>query len=321
MRVALIGAGKNGHNHMLRLAEMDDVEVVGVADPVADNAGAVVAEVGGQTFSDHCSMLDKTRPDAVWVSSPCWLHPEHTIAAAQAGAHVMCEKPMGLKLEDCDRMIAAARESNVKLMVGQSTRYHAPLVEMKRILESGSCGRLVNAWSTRTGFYSRPDSPWRLDGDKSGGTVFELHIHEIDFVCTLGGHPTSVYARTSYCRDDAPSFLDSFSALLSFEGGAYATIEASWNCPLGRSGRGFVGSKGSAEAQGRDSVRVMTVDAEKPSVVEAAALPTLDEDFVRAIREDAPAPVPGEDGRANVEIGLAIVESGRTGQVVPLPLG
>ena len=231
----------------------------------------------------------------------------------------MCEKPMALSLEDCDRMLAASREANVKLTIGQSTRYNAPLVEMKRILDSGRCGELVNARSTRMGFYNLPHSPWRLDGSKSGGTVFELHIHEIDFVCTLGGRPLSVYARTAYSRDDAPSFLDSFSALLTFQSGAYATIEASWNCTLGGTSRGFVASKGSAEAQGQDTVRLMTADMDKADLVEARALPTLDADFVRAVREDAPAPVPGEDGRANVEIGLAIVESGRTGEVVQLP--
>lgn len=319
MRVALIGSGNNGRNHMLRVSEMEDVQVVGIADPVLASAEAAVADVGGAAYADHRAMLDKTKPDAVWVSSPCYLHAEQTIDAAQAGAHVMCEKPMALNLEDCDRILTATRDAGVKLMIGHSTRYNAPLVEMKRILESGQCGRLINAYSTRMSAFNRPDDPWRLDGNKSGGTIFELHIHEIDFVCSLGGRPKEVYARTAYSREDAPSFMDNFSALFTFEDGAYATIEASWSCTVGGTTRGFVASKGSAQAQGADSVRLMTTDMDQAETIKAQATPVLDADFVEAIRNDTPVSIPGEDGRANVEIGLAIVESGRTGEVVRLP--
>ena len=318
MKVALIGAGNNGRNHMLRVSEMEDVQVVGIADPVLASAEAAVAEVGGTAYADHREMLDQAKPDAVWVSSPCYLHAEHSVDAAEVGAHVMCEKPMALSLEDCDRVLTATRESNVKIMVGHSTRYNAPLVEMKRILESGRCGRLINAYSTRMSAFNRPDDPWRLDGDKSGGTIFELHIHEIDFVCSLGGRPKEVYARTAYSRDDAPSFMDNFSALFTFEDGAYATIEASWSCTVGGTTRGFVASKGSAQAQGADAVRLMTTDMDQADVVKAPATPLLDADFVQAIRDSTPVSIPGEDGRANVEIGLAIVDSGRTGQIVQL---
>jgi len=306
---------------MLRVSEMEDVQVVGIADPVLASAEAAVAEVGGSAYADHREMLEKTKPDAVWVSSPCYLHAEHTISAAQAGAHVMCEKPMALSLEDCDRMLAATRAAGVKLMIGHSTRYNAPLVEVKRILESGQCGRLINAYSTRMSAFNRPDDPWRLDGNKSGGTIFELHIHEIDFVCSLGGRPKAVYARTAYSRDDAPSFMDNFSALFTFDDGAYATIEASWSCTVGGTTRGFVASKGSAQAQGADGVRLKTTDMDEAETVTAHATPALDAACGEGIRNNTPTTIPGEAGRANVELGLAIIESGRTGEVVRLPSG
>jgi len=328
MKVAVIGAGNNGRGHARCLADIDDVQVVGIADPAAEKADAVAAEVEAKAYGDHRAMLDEAKPDAVWISSPCWLHADHTVDCVQAGAHVMCEKPMALNLEDCDRMIDAARENGAKLMIGQSTRYSTPLVELKRIFESGGCGDLVCAWSLRMSYHNvRPDALWRLDGEKSGGVVFEWEVHEIDFVCSIGGPVSQVFAQTAYSRKDAPTFLDHFSAVLTFERGGYGNLEASQSCTLGMSGRGFVGTEGAAQAEGRDMIELKTVDMEKAEVISvdlgdgaARGLGKLgqDADFVRAIREDDESPIPGEDGRANIEIGLAIIESGRTGEVIPL---
>jgi UDP-N-acetylglucosamine 3-dehydrogenase len=330
MKVAVIGAGGNGRGHARCLAAIEGVEVVGMADPAVERAEEAVAEVGGRAYADHRAMLAEARPDAVWISSPCWLHAAHTLECAEAGAHIMCEKPMALSLEDCDRMIEAARTAGVKLMIGQSTRYTVPLVELKRIYESGRCGDLVCAYSLRMSYHQcRPDALWRLDGAKSGGIVFEWEVHEIDFVCTLGGPVSQVYAQTAYSRADAANFLDHFSAILTFASGGYGNLEASQSCTLGLSGRGFVGTQGAARAEGRDTIVLRTVDMEKPEtltvdpgdhIARGLGKLTQDADFVRAIREDDASPIPGEDGRANIEIGLAIVESGRTGQVVELPL-
>lgn len=330
MRVAVIGAGNNGLGHARCLAAIEDVAVVAVADPALDKAESVVAEVGGEAYADHRVMLEQAKPDAVWISSPCWLHAAHTVDCCQAAAHVMCEKPMALSLPDCDRMIAAARDCGVKLMIGQSTRYGPALLELKRLFESGRCGDLVCAWSTRMSYHqARPETIWRLDGDKSGGIVFEWEVHEIDFVCSIGGKVRQVYAQTAYSRPDVPNFLDSFSAVLTFQNGGYGNLEASQSCTLGMSGRGFIGALGAAQAEGADAVRLKTVDMDAAETVKVPAGDHIarglgklveDADFIRAIREDDASPIPGEDGRANIEIGLAIVESGKTGQVVKLPL-
>jgi len=330
MKVALIGAGNNGAGHMRCVKEIEDIRIVGIADPELARAEELAAGVGGKAYADHRAMLDAEKPEAVWISSPCFLHAEHTVDCAGAGAHVMCEKPMALTLPDCDRMIAAADKNNVKLMIGQSTRYIEPLVELKRIFDSGRLGDLVCSWSVRTNYHRRQaHAPWRLQGDKSGGIVFEWEVHEIDFVCSFGGKVSQVYAQTAYTREDAPDFVDHFAAILTFEKSGYASLDASQSCAVGRGGRGFVGTKGAAEAQGRDTVRLRMNDADEVELVQVEpgahitrglAKLTQDEDFIRAIRQDDASPVPGEDGRANVEIGLAIVESGRTGQVVKLPL-
>ena len=330
MNVALIGAGNNASGHAKSLAQIEGIQIVGVADPIEEKASALAGEVGANSFTDHKKMLDSVKPDAVWISSPCWLHPDHTVDCAGAGAHVMCEKPMALSMTDCDRMIAAARDNGVKLAIGQSTRYAPALLEVKRIFESGQCGDLVTSWSIRMSYHKpQPHAPWRMDGEKSGGIVFEWEVHEIDFIRSLGGKVSDVYARTAYSRDDAPNFLDHFSAILTFESGGYGNLEASQSCTLGPGGRGFVGTKGSAQTSGRDTVQVKINEMDEVQIVQVPPDPhaergfgrqTQNVDFIRAIREDDVSPIPGEDGRANIEIGLAIIESGKTGDVVRLPL-
>jgi predicted dehydrogenase len=324
MKVAVIGAGVNGSNHARALAALDEVQVIAIADPVAEKAEATARGVGARTYGDHRAMLQDAKPDAVWVSTPCWLHAEQTIDCASAGAHIMCEKPMALSLADCDRMIEAAKANGVKLMVGQSTRYNPALLELKRILESGRCGELVNAWSSRKSWPKRrPGTEWRFDDETSGGVVLELEVHEIDFLRSIGGEIRQVYARTARSGAHGPNFLDNLSAVLTFERAAYATLEASWSCPLGGMGRGFIGTKGTAMVRGKQ-VQVRTVGAESTETIDARAedhVPgksTQDADFVRAIREDADSPVSGEDARRNIEIGLAIVQSGKTGEVITL---
>ena len=305
---------------------MDDVRVVGIADVIKAKAEATAAQVGAKAYGNHLDMLAAEKPDVVWVSSPNWLHAQHAVDVAQAKAHVMSEKPMALSLHDCDRMIAAARANGVKLNVAQTTRYILPLVEMERVFRSGRCGALVCATSVRMSYHvPREECLWRLEHETSGSIVFEWEIHEIDFVRSIGGTVTHVYARTVNSRPEAPTFLDHFSAVLTFEQGGFGHLDASQSCHLGDSGRYFVGTKGSAKAVGADSVQLKTLDMAQAEMIQVQddgmkTQARQDADFIRAIREDAPAPVPGEDARVNVEIAAAIIESGTTGSVVTLPL-
>ncbi|MBK35649.1 MAG: hypothetical protein CME26_09005 [Gemmatimonadetes bacterium] len=335
VRVAIIGAGNNAAGHAKSLDAIEEVQIVGITDPATDRAEGLVAEVGGKAYDDHRAMLEAEKPDAVWICSPCFLHARQTIDSAEAGAHVMCEKPMALSLEDCDRMIATARDAGTKIMVDQSTRFMPALVEMKNILDSGRCGDFVKSWSIRESYHViKNEANWRLDFDKSGGIPFEWEVHEIDFVRSIGGQVTDVYARTAFSRAEAPTFLDHFSAILTFANGGYGNLEASQSQTLPSSGRGFSGTEGSVVATGRDTLKIKTAKMDAPEEItvgidrasrargaaprarDARSIPNSQ--FIEAILNDSPSPVPGEEGRINVAIAAAIVESGRTGSVVQL---
>ena len=326
MRVGIIGAGNNAAGHAKALEVMDEVKIVGTADPIVERAQVMADDFGGQAYGDHQIMLKEGDLDAVWVCSPCWLHADQTVDCLSAGAHVMCEKPMALSVEDCDRMIDAANTHGVKLMIDQTTRFVANLVEMQRIYQSGECGDLVRSWSIRESYHQiKNKANWRLDFDKSGGIVFEWEVHEIDFVRSIGGRVSEVYAHTAFSRPEAPGFLDYFTAVLTFAHGGYGNLEASQSEHLGMSSRGFSGTEGSAVAVGRDQIRVQTIDDDEARIVEVKEQASKGSNrylsnrpFIEAILNDRPSPVSGEDAKHNIEIGCAIVESGKSGKVVTI---
>ena len=194
----IIGAGNNGKGHAKCLSAIDGVEIVGFADPAPEAAKAACDELGGKPFEDYQDLLG-AGVDAVWICSPNFMHAEQAVAAAEAGVHVMCEKPMCLSLEEADAMIAAHKAAGTKLMIGQSTRYGSALRKLLQMLEEGVFGRLIACWSTRLGHY-KPLSPdhWRVDPVKSGGVKMEWEIHEIDVLRCIGGRVASVYGSVGF---------------------------------------------------------------------------------------------------------------------------
>ena len=125
LRVGLVGAGVIGRPHLAALLQVQGIKVVGIADPVAPAAEALATQAGTTAYADYRQLLGKV--DAVWICTPTFLHAEQTVAFAEAGVHVFCEKPMALNLGAADRMIAAARQAKVQLMIGQVIREFLPL--------------------------------------------------------------------------------------------------------------------------------------------------------------------------------------------------
>ncbi|NOZ24258.1 MAG: Gfo/Idh/MocA family oxidoreductase [Planctomycetes bacterium] len=328
-KVGIIGAGNNGKGHARCLSNIEGVKVVGFADAVMDAAQAASDEFGGKPFTKHNDLLGAD-VDAVWISSPNFMHAEQTIDAAKAGVHVMCEKPMGLTLDECDAMIEAHKAAGTKLMIGQSTRYGGSLKKLLDMLAAGVFGRLIACWSTRLGHYAAP-SPghWRVNPKLSGGVKMEWEIHEIDVLRCIGGKVTSVYGSMGYSREDVPDYDDTFAAILTFEDGAFGRLDASQGARIGFSNRGLMGSKGMAYLHGRNEIRYKTDDTNGMQTIEVplkehekpeAKLAKLDEDtdFVRACQEDREPTITGEDARVNIEIALAILNASEQKQVIPL---
>jgi predicted dehydrogenase len=326
VRIAVIGAGSIAHDHLRALNYSSRAEIVAIADINLTLAEQAVAEFGGVAFADYRAMLERIKPDAVVVCTPPKYHPEHVEDCVNAGAHVLCEKPLALTVAACDFMIAGARKAGKQLMAGQVLRYYAGPKTLIEIARSGRIGEVVTCWSTRVGYYDPSHGPaWRYDPKIGGGTAIEWEVHEIDLLRMLAGEAKTVSARVLYTREDSPEFDDHVHAVMTMGNGAIGRIDASNSSYYSDCTRGVVGTKGAAWCGWGDvSLRVegsSEVETVKPNVPEVpepvnVGMYQQDDAFLAAIQNDEPVPIPGEEGRADVAIAVAMLVAGKTGETV-----
>jgi predicted dehydrogenase len=328
LRIGLIGAGAIGRAHLATFRHIQGVRVAGVADPAIERAHELAALVGAEAHADYRALLGAV--DAAWICTPPRLHPEQALACADAGAHVFCEKPIALDLAEADRMIAATRRAGVHLMIGQVIRYYPETVLLKQLVDAGELGEPVVALGRR--MLAAPPAlwtDWRRDVALSGGFAVDSAIHEVDTIRFLAGEVASVYARVAHGDPGSPSVDTDLRALLTLANGAAATVEASCVAPMREWAWGVVGSRATALSPERGLVRVARLGDYEPRLIQVEpvadaqrqvdrAMLAENQAFVEAIRADRPPPVPGEEGRRNLEVILAALQSAREGRLIHL---
>lgn len=225
VRLGVIGLGR-AFVLMLPAFRADPrVRLVAACAPRADSRAAFEAEFGARAYSGIEALCADPEVEAVYVATPHQMHADHAIAAADAGKHVLVDKPLAVSLEDGRRMVAAARKAGVRLIVGPSHSFDAPVALARDLIASGEFGRLrmIQAFNY-TDFLYRPRRPEELRTEEGGGVVFSQAIHQIDMVRLLaGGLGRSVFAMTGAWDETRPS-EGAYSALVSFEGGAFASL-------------------------------------------------------------------------------------------------
>ena len=193
IKIGLVGYGFMGRMHAECYAASGKAQIVAVADVEADRREEASAKLGCPAFHSIQAMLTGADLDAVDVCTPTYLHEEHVIAAANAGKHIFCEKPLSLATDSCDLMISAAKSARVILMVGHVVRFWPDCVVLKSVLDSGRLGNPVWASARRLG----PPATWAWQGwlqdpARSGGAILDLHIHDLDYLAWILGRPTQV---------------------------------------------------------------------------------------------------------------------------------
>ena len=209
LKVGLIGIGFMGRGHLdnyIRLeSENAPVKLVAICDIDKDKfKGKFVPgniDVGNQKYdfskynlyTSIDEMLEKEDLDYVDIALPSYLHADATVKALNKGLHVLCEKPMALKSEDCARMIEASKKNNKKLMIGHCLRFWPAYEYLKECVENEKFGKPVSGYFFRGG-----ETPawsyegWLLKKEKSGGALFDQHVHDVDTINWVFGKPSKV---------------------------------------------------------------------------------------------------------------------------------
>lgn len=229
-KIGISGAGTIGKIHAEALSNIEQAELVAVAEPREDAGKKFVGEYGGTHFTSYSDMLANADIDVVIVAAPSGLHPDQVVLAAEHGKHVITEKPMAITKEGLDRMIQATDTAGVKLAVIFQNRLSTDMVRLKRAIEQGAFGKVVLAngamyWHRDQDYYDANGGwrgTWALDG---GGALMNQAIHTVDQLQWLMGGVQDVKGFTSTLNHTIET-EDTAAAAFVFNNGALGTITA-----------------------------------------------------------------------------------------------
>lgn len=336
VKFALVGCGRVSRKHVDAIARSPGARLVGVCDIDGDRARSLGRATGVPAFTRLDDMFASVDADVVNVATPSGYHSEHAIRAAEVGKHVVVEKPIAVRLEDADAMIAACERARVKLFVVKPTRYHLPVRRLREAIAAGRLGKLVLGtvrlrWCRRQDYYD--EGAWRGKASLDGGVLMNQASHYVDLLAWLLGPVASVSAMTA-TRVANIETEDTAAALLRFASGALGIIEATTATrPVDLEGSiSVLGERGSVVIGGFSLDRMVTWNFEQPMAEDDAIRAECDAaqtrsghqaivtDVVAALRgEGLPVPVvDGAEGRKSLEIIEAIYESARTAREVHL---
>ncbi len=226
LNVGIAGLGMAGAGILRSLASNPDIKIAAVADPREAALAAFRERHDGRVYQSFERLCNDPDVEAVWVATPSHLHCEQTIALAEAGKHVMFEKPMATSLEECQRMIDAAEKNNVKLIACGHQSYNPAFLEMRRVVRSGRLGRLGGLTNWVFGDWMlRARMPGEVNVDVDGGMVSNQGPHPVDAIRLVGGGMVRSVRGTaidlSLPGRPCPGYM---TAYLEFEDGMPATV-------------------------------------------------------------------------------------------------
>ena len=339
IRFALVGCGRIANNHFSALeGRKDQAELVAVCDVDPAALGQAVKRNGAKGFDSLSTLLDGSDPDVVVLATPSGLHPEQAIQVAQAGRHVMTEKPMATRWEDGKRMVQACDSAGVRLFVVKQNRYNATLQLLKRAVTNRRFGKIYMV--TVNVFWTRPQSyfdsaKWRGTWEFDGGAFMNQASHYVDLLDWLIGPVESVNAYTATLARDI-QVEDSGVAAVRWRTGTLGSVNVTMlTYPKNLEGSiTIIGEKGTVRIGGVAVNEIQHWEFAEPApedeTVKNASYATTSvygmghapyyDNVIRVLRGEAEPQTDGREGLRSLEILIAIYRSARDGTRVSLPL-
>lgn len=314
----------HGHafSYLEALAALPEVVIAGIADDNRERVEKVVEKHGVPYFADYRDLL-KTDIDAVVICSENVYHAQLTIDSANAKKHVLCEKPLGISVEEMKMMIEACDNNGVQLMTAFPCRYITAVVQAKEAVNRGEIGDIVAVKGTNRG--SLPGG-WFLDKELSGGGALLDHtVHVMDLMnWIIGSKVNEVYAYAANLFNEGIGIDDAGMIHVKFENGAFGVIDTSWSRPKAFPTWGdvtmeIIGTKGAISVDSfAQKNELYTNDVGKGvwSFWGDGMDEYLVKGFVDALLQGTPVPINGVDGLRSAEVALAGYQSVESGQPV-----
>lgn len=329
-KIGILGTGSIANVHLEGWKRLP-VTIAAHFDIRPEAAQKAAATYGGQAFSNLDDFFAAV--DLVDICTPTPAHKANVLAAAAAGKDIVCEKPMARTLADCQAIVDGVEKAGVKMMVAQVVRWFPMFAKAKEVIDSGDIGKPGVIRTIRAGSHPSIGSPfvsrYYSDFEQSGGVILDVGVHDFDFHRWVGGEVERVFAQGLAFAGDP--LRDHALVTLKFASGAIGHVEISWAHPPRnwRTRIEIAGDQGLIEWDRFDDKPLLSLmnSEQEPNFVRTTESPTIGEDdpyylelkhFLESIEKNQQPSVGPRDGMAAVKIGLAAIESVRTGKAVEL---
>ncbi|MFD0829265.1 Gfo/Idh/MocA family protein [Neobacillus sp. M.A.Huq-85] len=338
LRIAVIGCGSIArHRHLPEYGANSKVQIVAVCDIVKGRAEEIGGQYGAKAFTNFEELLLESEIDAVSVCTPNYLHAPISIAALNAGKHVLCEKPMATSNEEALAMIAASKSSGKKLMIAHNQRFVPSHVKARKLIETGEVGKI---YSFRTAFGHPGPEKWSADGARSWffkkeqafiGAMGDLGVHKTDLIRYLLGE--EIVEVASFVETSAKTNIDvddNAVCILKTESGIVGTLAASWSYVSKEDNSTIIYGENAILRLEEDPNFSLIVQYKNGETVkyELGKIQSNEEggqnsshvieNFVNSIVKDTEPAISGEEGMKSLQVILAALKSNETKQFVKL---
>lgn len=331
VRWGLVGASTIAREWVINAIRAAGGDVVNVMSSNAERGANFAKENGiGRSTDNLAALLSDVDLDAVYISTTNELHRDQAIAAANAGKHVLCEKPLAMSVEDAKAMMVAADLAGVVLATNHHLRNASTHAAMREAIASGQIGRPLAARVFHAVYLPPHLQGWRLDRpDAGGGVILDITVHDTDTLrFILASNPVEVTAFAQEGGMGKAGIEDGVMGVMRFDNGVIAQFHDAFTAKYAETGLEIHGTEGSLIARNVMTQRPVGTVILKNASGERA-LPTIDknlyqtalEAFHRAVAGKGQPAATAEDGIWSLATGLAVVESAATGKAVKIQTG
>lgn len=323
MNLGIIGCGAMGAV-AAEMATNAGFRVAACGDTVAKQAEALAKSYGAEATTDCMALLARADVDVVAIATPTPTHAEYAVAAARAGKHIFCEKPLARTHKQCSDILRAVEKAKVKLFVGHVVRYFQEFEAIRGQIAAGAVGDPGSVRTYRGGIFPHGEANWFRDYEQSGGVTLDCIIHDFDWLQYVFGDVERVYCQA--LQRSEPEVLDYAMATLRMKSGLIATVTGTWAHPAGFRVKVEVCGSGGMLTFDSDETPIAfmprgSAGAGPGMIVPASPVPKSPyqlewDDFAAWLAGQSEPRVTPQDGAKAVAVALAALESAATGKPV-----